>query len=162
MLRDQNQRATSFCPPSYNYNYNHPPRPHFELSSMPDFNPRRAGIVPITYRRSFDSIQFKFRFDESCLRLNELQGGLREVCRRSFQHPRLPLLQPCAHDQRCRRRARNWGQNWHVNAILVGGELSFRVTTSDTRTLTSWNVAPNTWRFGHTFQAKNNFFFFSS
>jgi hypothetical protein len=53
--------------------------------------------------------------------------------------------------------ARNWGQNWQTSAILVGDALSFRVTASDRRTVTSWNVAGNGWHFGHTFQAKNNF-----
>jgi hypothetical protein len=53
--------------------------------------------------------------------------------------------------------ARNWGQNWQTNAILIGDALSFRVTASDRRTVTSWNIAGNGWRFGHMFQAKNNF-----
>ena len=49
---------------------------------------------------------------------------------------------------------RNWGQNWHINTDLKNQPLAFELTGSDGVTLTSYNVAPQNWNYGQTFEGK--------
>lgn len=46
----------------------------------------------------------------------------------------------------------NYGDRWDTNASLVGKKLTFRITTSDGKTIITEQAAPQDWHFGQTFQ----------
>ncbi|XP_020205566.1 expansin-A13 [Cajanus cajan] len=151
--------ATNFCAPNYGSDaeslggHCNPPKQHFVVAveTFEKIAIWKAGTgnMPVEYRRIKCRREggIRFTINGSGIFISLLisnVGGMGDIVGVKVKGSRTGWLP----------MGRNWGQNWHVNALLQNQPLSFEVTASDGITLTSYNVAPKDWTFGQSFQGK--------
>ncbi|MCL7027454.1 hypothetical protein MKW94_014798 [Papaver nudicaule] len=148
--------VTDFCAPNYGLpdeygGWCNFPREHFEMSetAFAGMADKRADVVPVQFRRvnceRDGGVRFTLGgssyFHQVLITNVGLDGVITAVKVKGSKTGWIPM-------------GRNWGQNWQCNVVLLGQPLSFEITSSSGKTITSYNVAPPTWRFGQTYEGK--------
>ncbi|KAJ4839261.1 hypothetical protein Tsubulata_050237 [Turnera subulata] len=136
--------ATDFCPPNPSLpndkgGWCNPPREHFDIAK-PAFGEiaevpcsKQGGIrLTITGNPYFYQVK-----------LSNVGGAGDVVGVEVRGHDKLQNWTEMEHD---------WGATWKTSAILQNESLTFRVKTSDNRSITLKDVAPQSWQFGKTYE----------
>ncbi|KAL1549381.1 expansin-A11-like [Salvia divinorum] len=139
--------ATDFCPGG-GEGWCDSPKEHFDMS-QPAFlkiAEYKGGIVPVKYRRvpckRSGGIRFKITGNPyfNMIGITNM-GGTGDIAKVEVKVG----VQWTA-------LKHNYGDRWDTNADLVGKKLTFRITTSDGKTMITEQAAPHDWRFGQTYQ----------
>lgn len=140
--------ATNLCPPGSSGGWCNPPQHHFDLP-MPAFLAlarREGGVVPVYYRKVNCARKGGIRFTVGgnpwfLMILIHNVGGAGDVVAVKVKCPTSGWYD----------MYRNWGALWTVQKKM-NGPLSFAITTSDGRTVTTYNAVGNGWKFGQTWE----------
>lgn len=151
--------ATNFCPPNFREDTNNggwcnPPRDHFDIA-YPAFKhiaEYKVGIVPVTYRRvpckKPGGIKFTITGHKHFTLVSLWNvGGAGDITHVDVKGDNKLNWTPLF---------RNWGAKWQTRCSLEDESLTFKVTTSDGRSIISPSVTPNKyWTYGQTFEGLN-------
>lgn len=152
--------ATDFCPPNFGLSADYGgwcnfPKEHFEMSEA-----AFAEIAAIRLKADIDIVPIQYR-RVKC----ERTGGIRFTMSGSSYFYQVLVTNVGLDGEAVAVKvkgsrtgwipmARNWGQIWQSNVDLTGQPLSFEVTLSSGKMLTSFSVAPANWWFGQTYEGK--------
>ncbi|KAE8679316.1 Expansin-A8 [Hibiscus syriacus] len=124
-----------------------PPLQHFDMTkpAFLQIARYRAGIVPISLRSPMheekrNQVHINGRSYFNLVLITNVGGS-------GYVHS----MSIMGSKRRWQAMSRNWGQNWQNNTYLDGQSLSYQVTASNGKTLTSYNLVPENWQFGQTF-----------
>ncbi|XP_022736875.1 expansin-A7-like [Durio zibethinus] len=152
--------ATNLCPPNWaedsnNGGWCNPPRVHFDMSkpAFMKIAQWKAGIVPVMYRRvpcvRPGGLRFSFQGNGYWLLVYVMNvGGGGDIASMWVKGSKTGWIS----------MSHNWGASYQAFATLGGQSLSFKITSYTSKeTVIAWNVAPEDWNVGLTYNSNVNF-----
>ncbi|XP_074314921.1 putative expansin-A30 [Silene latifolia] len=151
--------ATNLCPPNWYQSSDaggwcNPPRQHFDLSkpSFMKFAEWTAGIVPVHYRRVAcrpqGGLRFNLKGNPHWLLVFVMNvGGRGDVSQMWVKGCKTNWIY----------MTHNWGASFQAFSELEGQTLSFKIMNSAGQVVIAYNVIPQYWCSGGTYQTNVNF-----